>query len=82
VTGAGATDGRWRIDVDRARCIGSGMCVGTAPGRFELDGDSRSHPVTETGPADQAVLDAAASCPVEAITVVDTATGEAIDPFD
>jgi ferredoxin len=68
--------------VDRARCIGSGVCVGTAPGRFELDREHRSRPVAATAPPEQVVLDAAASCPVEAISVVDAVTGTVIDPFD
>ena len=69
----------WRVHVDSA-CIGSGSCVGIAPAHFELGDDARSHPlVAETEP-DETVLDAVASCPVEAIMIVDTETGEAVEP--
>jgi ferredoxin len=65
-------EGRWRVTVDPGRCVGSGVCVGTAPGRFRLDGD-RSRPVDELVEPDPAVLDAAEVCPSEAIIVRDGA---------
>ena len=71
---------RWLVTVDRDLCVGSAVCVGTAPGRFALGGDNRSRPTPEAVDADQAVLDAAASCPAEAIAVVDAATGRPLDP--
>ena len=66
----------WRITVDHT-CIGSGSCAGIAPDRFELDDvEGRAHPVTpDVAPDDEAVLDAVASCPMEAISVVDLTTG-------
>jgi ferredoxin len=36
---------RWHVAVDKGTCIGSAICVGTAPGRFELDAQQRSGPV-------------------------------------
>ncbi|MER7004419.1 ferredoxin [Dactylosporangium sp. NPDC000555] len=69
----------WRITVNHT-CIGSGSCVGVAPGRFELDeAEGRSHPVTPDVEPDEAVLDAVASCPMEAISVVDLETGETVE---
>jgi ferredoxin len=65
-------DARWRVTVDPERCVGSGVCVGTAPGRFVLDG-ARSRPVEELVEPAQAVLDAAETCPTEAIGVLDAA---------
>ncbi|SCL56955.1 ferredoxin [Micromonospora citrea] len=54
--------------VDRARCIGSGICAGTAPGHFVLvDGVSR--PLAERVAPDEVLVDAADSCPVEAVVV-------------
>ena len=64
----------WKLSVDRA-CIGSGSCVGVAPRHFQLDADQRSHPIAVQVEPDDAVLDAAASCPIEAITVTDLETG-------
>jgi ferredoxin len=69
----------WRVQVN-SDCIGSGSCVGIAPARFALGDDNRSHPIAEGIEPDESVLDAAASCPVEAITVLNTETGEQVDP--
>ncbi|MCW2642412.1 MAG: hypothetical protein JWP76_4718 [Dactylosporangium sp.] len=69
----------WRVRVDGG-CIGSGSCAGVAPGHFALGADNRSHPLAPEVAPHEAVLDAVASCPVEAITVVDAATGEVVEP--
>ncbi|GAA2633145.1 hypothetical protein GCM10010399_76980 [Dactylosporangium fulvum] len=69
----------WRITVDHT-CIGTGSCVGIAPSRFELDDAAGcSHPVTPDVEPDEAILDAVASCPMEAISVVDLTTGEPVE---
>jgi ferredoxin len=70
---------RWHVAVDKGTCIGSAICVGTAPGRFELDAQQRSGPVAAQIAPNEAVRDAAASCPVEAISLVDADTGEPVD---
>jgi ferredoxin len=70
---------RWIVAVDKTACIGSAVCVGTAPGKFALDDRQRSGPVKAEIAADEAVRDAAASCPTEAISVVDADTGEPVD---
>lgn len=71
----------WRVSVDPGLCIGSGICVGTAPGRFRFDDRQRSVPVAALIDPDEAVLDAAVSCPVEAIGLTDADTGEPV-PLD
>jgi len=70
---------RWRISVDKDLCIGSAMCVAIAPGRFALDERQRSGPVEAEIEPDELVRDAAASCPSEAISLVDAGTGQAVD---
>jgi ferredoxin len=70
---------RWHVSVDARVCMSTGTCLGTAPGRFVFDADERSSPVDEVIDADEAVRDAAASCPVEAITVTHADTGEPVD---
>jgi ferredoxin len=70
---------RWKISVDRRVCMSTGTCLGTAPGRFAFDADQRSAPVAEVVDADESVRDAAASCPVEAITLTHADTGEPVD---
>jgi ferredoxin len=68
----------WKVAVSSA-CIGSGVCAGTAPKHFALGPDGRSHPLASPVEPDDAVLGAAASCPMEAIAVTDAETGEPID---
>jgi ferredoxin len=69
----------WRVRVEGS-CIGSGSCAGVAPGHFALGADNRAHPLTSEFAPDAVVLDAAASCPVEAILVVEVETGEVVEP--
>ncbi|MFE7118535.1 ferredoxin [Streptomyces sp. NPDC057654] len=71
---------RWHVEVDRGVCIGSGMCVSTAPEAFRLDAARQSHPVTAERDASESVLAAAESCPVEAITITELPSGEAVFP--
>ncbi|CCB74136.1 MULTISPECIES: ferredoxin [Streptomycetaceae] len=74
------TAGRWRVEVDTAVCVGSGMCAGHAPHVFALDPTRRSHPLTpHTDPAPD-VLTAAEHCPVEAIRLTRAETGEPVFP--
>ncbi|MBU3062145.1 ferredoxin [Nocardia sp. NEAU-G5] len=73
------TEQQWRVTVDKGTCIGSGVCTGTAAGRFSLVGE-RSQPAAELIDPDEAVLDAAESCPVEAILVRAAETGEVLAP--
>lgn len=71
---------RWRVEVDRSVCIGSGMCVGAAPDGFRLDPARQSHPVAPEADAAESVLAAAEGCPVEAIIVTVAGSGEAVFP--
>ena len=61
-----------RIEVDRDRCEGLGMCEAMAHDFFELDDDEVMHVVDES-PAEehrQQVHAAVQSCPVLALTLV------------
>jgi ferredoxin len=75
------SDSQWRLEVDRHTCISSGMCAGVAPDHFELEGDG-AHALAEVVDQDEAVIDAAESCPVEAIKVFSVADGELVSPKD
>jgi len=68
----------WRVSVDDS-CVGSGMCIAIAKEHFRLDREDRSHPTRAEMAPDDAVLDAAMSCPMEAIRVVDATTGEVVE---
>jgi ferredoxin len=58
----------YRIRIDRTLCSGFGSCAELAPEAFEVGADGIATVlVGETD--DAAILDAAASCPMAAITV-------------
>jgi ferredoxin len=61
----------YRIKIDRRVCTGYAECVGIAPEVFQLGDDSVSIVVDPEGTDDQAILDAARSCQLDAITLVD-----------
>lgn len=73
------TDAAWRVTVG-PECIASGVCLSLAADRFALGDDGRSHPVTALVEPQESVLDAAASCPMEAIALHDATTGAPIEP--
>ncbi|WFE98700.1 ferredoxin [Micromonospora sp. WMMD964] len=71
----------WRIGVDAGRCIGTSICAGTAPEHFRL-ADGVSAPLADVVAPAEVILDAADSCPVEAITVRDATDDRLIAPED
>lgn len=62
---------RWQIRLDTELCIGSGLCLGIAPEHFEAGPGHRTVLRTAVAAPDEALVDAAACCPVEAITVTE-----------
>ncbi|MHA6759617.1 ferredoxin [Streptacidiphilus sp. PAMC 29251] len=73
---------RWRVEVDRSVCIGSGLCAASAPNGFRLDSARQSHPVEEEADAAEALLAAAECCPVEAISLHLAGSSEPVFPPD
>ncbi|CUW28178.1 MULTISPECIES: ferredoxin [Streptomyces] len=71
---------RWHVEVDRSVCIGSAQCLHHAPDAFRLDSARQSHPVEPDTDASEQVLEAAESCPVEAIAISLPGSGEAVFP--
>ncbi|MER8233586.1 ferredoxin [Streptomyces sp. NPDC101490] len=71
---------RWHVEVDRGVCIGSAMCVNHAPDGFRLDTARQSHPLTPESDAGERLLAAAEGCPVEAILITLSTTGEPVFP--
>lgn len=63
---------RYRVTVDRSLCSGFGSCVESSPNVFRLD-DSGLATVAVLETDDQAVLDAADSCPMGAVLVQEVA---------
>lgn len=68
------------ITVDQAKCVGSTTCLNTARATFALDESGKSSVVNPQGDSEGAVIEAAESCPVGAITVEDAETGERLFP--
>jgi len=72
--------GDWKLDVDHGRCIGSGVCASVAAGHFVIDATRRSQPTAAEVAPDERVLDAAFTCPMEAISVVELGSGRTLFP--
>lgn len=77
---------KYKIKVDRDLCIGAGSCVAVAPKVFELDGEGKAIILkkdgsknetsdfsnhTEIDDIEENILNAAKSCPVNAIIIVE-----------
>jgi ferredoxin len=71
---------RLRIAIDYDRCVGSGICVLTAPHVFEFNDQRQSSVIDPTGDPEELVLEAAHGCPQMAIFVEDADTGERLFP--
>jgi ferredoxin len=68
------------IEVDRELCYGFGDCVASAPAVFELDDEEKSVVINPNGASRDDLVEAAANCPVNAITITDATTGETLYP--
>lgn len=71
---------KFQIIVDRDLCIGAASCVGVAPDVFELDAEDKSVVINPDGADDKTLMQAAQSCPQDAIFLKDKETGEQIYP--
>lgn len=68
-----------KIEVKRDLCISAASCVAIAPGVFQLDAEGKVYLVDPKGADEETVLEAARSCPVQAITIKDD-SGKSIHP--
>lgn len=61
-----------RIQVDRAKCRGIGLCEMTAPTVFEVGDDGKSHVIKQPSDDEMRAVEAAvADCPTEALSIED-----------
>jgi ferredoxin len=67
------------VSIDQSRCIGAGNCVQIAPTAFQLDEENVAYLLDPSTVDDETLLDAARSCPTDAI-YLDTEDGEAVYP--
>lgn len=56
-----------KVDIDRDGCIGCGVCVDVCPDVFRLADDGLSEVIAQPDGFEDAVEEAADSCPVEVI---------------
>ena len=68
------------ISVDHNLCVGNSMCETFAPKVFVLNDDRQSEVADPDADTEENILEAAESCPVSAIRVVDAETGETLFP--
>ena len=60
-----------KVEVDRELCISAASCVAIAPNTFELDQEGIATVKKQDGDPRDTILQAAQSCPVNAIKVFD-----------
>jgi len=69
-----------KISVDRELCKGAGACVVNAPGVFQMDAQDKAVVIDPHGESDDAIWEAAESCPFDAIILEDEVTGDSLYP--
>ena len=60
-----------KVRVDRGLCIGVSNCVAIAPTVFKLDEENKAVVLDPSSVDDQTLLEAAESCPEQAIIIED-----------
>lgn len=69
----------YRVRVDPDICIGTTQCVEAAPSAYTMnDAHTMARPLPQG--SDEAILEGARACPVEAIIITDEESGEQIFP--
>lgn len=71
---------KYKIIVDRGLCIGAASCVAVGANTFALDDKNIAVVTNPTGDDDDTILAACQACPVDAIILIDKATGEQVWP--
>ena len=60
-----------RVKINRDLCVGLGNCVALAPSVFEFDDEGKAVLLDPASVSDDALLEAAESCPYDAIIISD-----------
>ena len=60
-----------KVKIIRDKCISAATCVAIAPDTFELDDEGIAILKNPDGDDEQTIIDAAKSCPTQAIEVYD-----------
>jgi ferredoxin len=70
----------YRVRIDPNVCIGTSQCAEVAPAAYQMNDAHTVAVAKHPQAALEHLLEGARSCPVEAITVIDDATGEQLYP--
>jgi len=62
---------RWRVEVDRDVCMGSGLCMVYAPDTFDIDDEARSFVKDPVGGQIEQVRAAVEACPTRALRLTE-----------
>ena len=73
-------DRKLRVWVEHTTCVGNAMCESIATRSFRLNDNRQSEAIAPLGDSVETILEAAENCPVSAIFVEDTETGERLFP--
>lgn len=71
---------KYHILIDRDLCVSDKLCWDKAPDVFDYDADDKPVVVNENTPWPDNVLWVAKNCPVQAVRIIDAATGEQVWP--
>lgn len=66
-SGPAQTKGGYTVNVDRDLCVTLAVCLGIAPGTFELDAEGKAVIKDPDGDDAKTLLEACKGCPVNAI---------------
>ena len=66
---------RIRVEVDRERCIGSGVCTFQAPGSFDVGDDAKVRWLEGGDDPPEAIRAAVENCPTRALRLVEEKEG-------
>ena len=67
---------KFLVEVDQNICIGAASCVALASKVFQLNSENKAYVVDPKGDSDEEIIQAAKSCPTNAIKLVNKETGK------
>jgi ferredoxin len=71
---------KYQVKVIRSLCIGAATCIAVSPNIFELDSENKA--IIKNGiDTPENILLAAQACPVKAVVIIDTDTGQQLWPL-
>ncbi|HAI22269.1 TPA: hypothetical protein DCP77_00120 [Candidatus Collierbacteria bacterium] len=71
---------KFKVMIDKNKCIGARSCVNLAGLTFRMGSDGKAELIDQDGNSDEEKILAAQACPNMAIKVINTATGETVWP--